>query len=343
MMKSCWSSSIDREDGLLWHKDSEKFSMAVMQANQVVEDQSQIESDPFMTFVGVYDGHGGSQAAQFVNKHLLLNLKRLVSENQGVSEGVIKKAFLDTDKSFVSRVKKQWMEKPYMASIGTCCLVGIICNGSLYVANAGDSRAILGRFDRDSGKIRPIQLSSDHNAEVESEREELQSLHPYDSQIVTLNKHNVWRVKGIIQVTRSIGDAYLKDPEFNKSPLPAKFRVAQPFNKPILRAEPTISVRRLQPQDQFVVFASDGLWEHLSNREVVDIVSNHPRQGIARRLVKTALKRAAKKREIRYSDLKNIEAGVRRHFHDDITVIVVFLEDNSMAPISIKGGACIAE
>lgn len=49
-------------------------------------------------------------------------------------------------------------------------------------------------------------------------------------------------------------------------------------------------------------------------------------QGIARRLIKLALHVAARKREMRYSDLQNIDRGVRRHFHDDITVIVVFLD-----------------
>ena len=49
-------------------------------------------------------------------------------------------------------------------------------------------------------------------------------------------------------------------------------------------------------------------------------------QGIARKLIKAALCEAAKKREMRYSDLKKIDRGVRRHFHDDITVIVVYLD-----------------
>lgn len=68
-------------------------------------------------------------------------------------------------------------------------------------------------------------------------------------------------------------------------------------------------------------------------------------QGIARKLVKAALQEAAKKREMRYSDLKKIDRGVRRHFHDDITVIVLFLDSHlisrssSHGPIlSVKGG-----
>lgn len=68
-------------------------------------------------------------------------------------------------------------------------------------------------------------------------------------------------------------------------------------------------------------------------------------QGIAKRLVKAALQEAAKKREMRFADLKKIERGVRRHFHDDITVVVVFIDSHlinksslSNCPFSIKGG-----
>ena len=79
------------------------------------------------------------------------------------------------------------------------------------------------------------------------------------------------------KVSRSIGDAYLKRSEFNREPLLAKFRVPEAFQTPILRAEPAISVHKIHPEDQFLIFASDGLWEHLSNQEAVDIVQNHPR------------------------------------------------------------------
>ena len=62
---------------------------------------------------------------------------------------------------------------------------------------------------------------------------------------------------------------------------------------------------------------------------------------MARRLVKAALQVAAKKREMRYSDLEKIEPGIRRHFHDDITVIVVFLHSANLGirtPVSVRGG-----
>ncbi|KAL6336276.1 hypothetical protein AAG906_014445 [Vitis piasezkii] len=369
MVKPCWKPSVEgdgtrgkgdssgRVDGLLWYKDlgqhiNGEFSMAVIQANSLLEDQSQLESGPlsfldsgpYGTFIGVYDGHGGPEASRFVNENLFPNLKKFATEHQEISESVIRKAFSATEEGFLSLVKKQWLTKPQIASVGSCCLAGIICNGLLYIANVGDSRAVLGRAERASREVTAIQLSTEHNASIESVREELRSLHPHDKHIVVL-RHKVWRVKGLIQVSRSIGDAYLKKAEFNREPLLSRFRLPQPFIEPILSSEPSISVHKIRPEDQFIIFASDGLWEHLSNQEAVNIVNNYPRNGIARKLVKTALQEAAKKREMRYSDLKKIDRGVRRHFHDDITVVIVFLDpllikrsSSSGCPFSIKGG-----
>lgn len=349
-----------RDDGLWWYKDLGRhvngmFSMAAIQANNVLEDQCQLESGPLSsnewgpqgTFVGIYDGHGGPEAARFVNEHLFYHLKKFTLENQGMSTEVITKSFLATEEDFLSFVRTQWLTMPKIASAGTCCLVGIICEGLLYIANAGDSRAVLGRLESSADEVKAIQLSFEHNASSPSVREELRLLHPDDPNIVVL-KHNVWRVRGLIQVSRSIGDSYLKSMEFNKEPLLPKFRMRESFDKPILKAEPSILVQKIHPGDQFLIFASDGLWEHLSNKEAVDIVNSYPRKGISRRLIKTALQEAAKKREMRYSDLERIDKGVRRHFHDDITVIVLFIDSNQSSrdlyrdpAVSIKGSGGI--
>jgi pyruvate dehydrogenase phosphatase len=100
IVSPCWKPSVEGEnssnrgdasgrvDGLLWYKDSGQhvngdFSMAVIQANHLLEDHSQLESGsmsslesgPHGTFVGVYDGHGGPEAARFINDHLFNNIK----------------------------------------------------------------------------------------------------------------------------------------------------------------------------------------------------------------------------------------------------------------------------
>lgn len=101
LVAPCWKPSVEGEnsnnrggdvsgrlDGLLWHKDSGHhvngdFSMAVIQANNLLEDHSQLESGPLSslesgphgTFVGIYDGHGGPEASRFLNEHLFNNFK----------------------------------------------------------------------------------------------------------------------------------------------------------------------------------------------------------------------------------------------------------------------------
>lgn len=79
---------------MLWYKDSGshfngEFSMAVVQANNLLEDQSQLESGclslnnsgPYGTFVGVYDGHGGPETSRFINDQLFQHIKSMSYEN----------------------------------------------------------------------------------------------------------------------------------------------------------------------------------------------------------------------------------------------------------------------
>jgi pyruvate dehydrogenase phosphatase len=133
--------------------------------------------------------------------HLLFS--GFATEHKCMSADVIRKAFQATEDGFLSIVTKEWARKPQIAAVGSCCLVGVICSGNLYIANAGDSRAVLGRIVKATGEIVAMQLSAEHNACYEEVRRELQSSHPDDPQIVVL-KHNVWRVKGLIQVPRTM-------------------------------------------------------------------------------------------------------------------------------------------
>ncbi|KAE8692468.1 putative protein phosphatase 2C 48 [Hibiscus syriacus] len=250
MVKSCWKPSIEGDsrgclDGLLYKDLGQHvygdFSMAVVQANSLLEDRSQLESGslsssrrsgPYGTFIGVY-GHGGPEASSLINDNFFCNFK-------------------------------------------------LICNGLLCIANAGDSKVVLSRSVRGTKEVMAMQLSTKHNVNSDAIRDELRSLHP-DPQIV-VTKHKVWRVKGLIQISRSIDDAYLKKAEFNKEPLLPKFRLPKLFQKPILSAEPSLSVHKLHPEDQFLIFASDGLWEHLNNQEIVKIVQPSTRNVSSQKL-----------------------------------------------------------
>ncbi|CAI9761133.1 unnamed protein product [Fraxinus pennsylvanica] len=279
------------DDALLWCKDLEKhshgeFSFAVVQANEFLEDQSQVETGHHATFVGVYDGHGGPEASRFICDHLFQNLIRLARESGTISEDILRNAFSETEDGFLTLVRRAYEIKPLIAAIGSCCLVGVIWE---------------------------------------------------------VMKQGVWRVKGIIQVSRSIGDAYLKRPEFALDPSFPRFHLHEPLCRPVLRSDPSICKRVLQPNDKFIIFASDGLWEYLTNQDAVEIVHNNPRMGVARRILISAMKQACKKRQMTYNQLKKFDKGDRRNFHDDITVVIIFIDHamlenkGSLPELSVRG------
>lgn len=121
-------------------------------------------------------------------------------ESQGVvTAETIQAAFRLTEEGFTAMVSELWNARPQVATTGTCCLVGVIFQQTLFIANVGDYRVVLGKKVGNTGGVAAIQLSPEHNANLEGVRQELRELHPYDPQIVVL-KHGVWRVKGIIQV-----------------------------------------------------------------------------------------------------------------------------------------------
>lgn len=334
------------DDGLVWDvalksHASGDYSVAVAQANEALEDQAQVLVSPASTLVGVYDGHGGPDAARFVNARIFSLIQEFASENGGLSAEVIKRAFAATEEEFMGMVAKSWPSQPRLVSVGSCCLVGAIEDGTLYVANLGDSRAVLGRRaapgDRAKRRVVAERLSRDHNVADEAVRREMAEAHPDDPHIVT-SAHGVWRIKGIIQVSRSIGDAYLKRPDMCS---PALMQTICPFplRRPVMSAVPSIKTRRLRPGDQFLIFATDGLWEQLTDEAAVNIVSHSPRKGVAMRLVRAAQLEAARKKDMKYESIAAIEKGRRRRFHDDITVVVLFLDNRPCSPQSGGGVA----
>ncbi|KAK3149264.1 hypothetical protein QOZ80_3AG0215060 [Eleusine coracana subsp. coracana] len=325
-----WPPGAAAADGMLWQTElrphaAGEFSMAAVQANVAMEDQVQVLASPSATLVGIYDGHGGPDASRFLRSRLFPHVQRCAKEQGGMSTEAIRTAFSAAEEEFHQQVRQAWTNRPRLAAVGSCCLLGAISGDTLYVANLGDSRAVLGRRGVGGGVAVAERLSSEHNAASPEVRRELAALNPDDAQIV-VHARGSWRVKGIIQVSKSIGDFYLKEQEYSMNPIFRQIGPPISLKRPALSAEPSIQVHKLKPNDLFLIFASDGLWEHLSDDAAVQIVFKNPRTGIANRLVKAALKEATRKREVSYRDLRAIDRGVRRHFHDDISVVVVYLD-----------------
>ncbi|GKV25836.1 hypothetical protein SLEP1_g35219 [Rubroshorea leprosula] len=319
---------------LFWSRDIDEHpfgtvSLAMLQANPVMEDHCQFEIGRDSIFVGVYDGHGDSdEASRFLADNLCNNLTRLAQKGT-MSEDVLKRAVVATEDEFLQTVYDE---------AGSCCLATVIWKGSLYVANVGNSRVVIGILLRKSD-IFAEQVTKDHIADVEDIRKRIKALHRDDPDIV-FEKDGVWCSKGIPQVSRAIGSAFLKIPNrYVHSSFFQRYKLYLPFNPPLLKGEPELCRRLLYPDDKFLILASGGLWENLTKKKVVEIVNENKQTGIARRVIIRALKEVAKKKQMRFDDLLSVKKEERRSFHDDISVLVIFLNHDFLE----KGGVAAHE
>ncbi|KAH9614976.1 hypothetical protein KSS87_014095 [Heliosperma pusillum] len=193
---------------------------------------SSINGNPNKGFFGVYDGHGGRKAAEFVAERLHRNIIEMVENCQGniVKEEAVKAAYLRTDREFLEQD----------VASGACCITVLIEGGEMIVSNLGDCRAVVCR-----GGVAEA-LTKDHRPEREDERKRIEDEGGY----VEFNKGS-WRVHGILSVSRGIGDAHLKE---------------------WVVSEPDSRILDLAPDMDFLVLASDGLWELVGCQEAVDVV-----------------------------------------------------------------------
>lgn len=206
------------------------------------------------------------------------NKTGFASEHGGaVTDDVIRKAYLAADEEYLKMVRWSLPNMPGATGAGSCCLLGSITGDTIYVANVGDSRAVLGRHTAGGGPVVAERLSSEHNVASEEVRKELAALHPDDDQIV-VHARGAWRVKGIIQVSRSIGDVYLKTTEFKQDPVFQRLcSPAVALKRAVISADPSIHARKLKQDDKFIIFASDGLWDQLTDAAAVQLVSMNSR------------------------------------------------------------------
>ena len=132
---------------------------------------------------------------------------------------------------------------------GCTAVVALVVNRVLYVANAGDSRAILCR----GGAV--VELSHDHKPASATEHGRITAAGGF---VREMNGHH--RVNGNLNLSRAIGD------------LKYKQNGALPASAQIITAEPDVIVQPLVPEDEFMVLACDGVWDVMSNEEVCDFV-----------------------------------------------------------------------
>nr|GEZ24890.1 probable protein phosphatase 2C 25 [Tanacetum cinerariifolium] len=186
-----------------------------------------LQGDSKQAFFGVFDGHGGAKAAEYSAKNLNTNI---MSE---VAKKLCEDEIVDAVREGYLTTDLEFMKED--ASGGTCAVTALIRKGNLIVSNAGDCRAVMSR-----GGVAEA-LTDDHKPSRKDEKDRIESLGGYVD-----CRNGVWRIQGSLAVSRAIGDKHL-----------AKWVIAEPETR-------TIEIR---PECEFLILASDGIWDTVSNQE----------------------------------------------------------------------------
>ncbi|RLN93801.1 hypothetical protein BBJ28_00001231 [Nothophytophthora sp. Chile5] len=252
---------------------------------------------------------------------------------------IVKDAFARCDEelkqSLMALSPEIRMSKGY-CNAGSCAVVALFVNTTLYVANVGDCAAVLGRVSKETGGLQAVEVSADHSCNnpqearlvTERSRDRNAIRLSKDDQANGSNGFGVKRVAGSLAITRAFGDFYLKCEELSSAP----FKV-YPIKVPYITAEPSITTVYMDGSEKFVLLASDGLWEVMTAEEAAHIVDKFdPGQSLffstaSAALIHAALEKIAHRDGLMIHELMAMTQGpARRRFHDDITCTVVYID-----------------
>jgi serine/threonine protein phosphatase PrpC/CRP-like cAMP-binding protein len=354
----------DLRAGIVQGETRARLYKSVYPANAPCEDRHTVVVGDGFIFAGVWDGHGGHYCSEYAEDHIFANLKHEHDANKGsaVDEMAWAKAFKVTDREYLRQTKREVkakQKKAFSLFAGTCAVGGYIDLASrrVDVANLGDSRVVIGLYEPTG--LRTVLMSHDQTADDEGEIKRLKMEHPADRTIL-INKGNQsqadWRVKGICQFTRSIGDNQMKDRAVSVV-YNTYTRGSKVLPTPGTGATAPYIIHRPDYREQevgagFVLWACDGLWDEMSSEEAVSITARllrehpEPEADVAAMLVDEALQKVARRicttlpaeaaqifsdpSAPKLAELRALPQGKkqithRSCLHDDITVIIVVL------------------
>ena len=251
----------------------------------------------------IFDGHGTE--GHLVSQYLVKYFKNFFETNsqliKGKTETDIYNLLLYSNYKLIRDAIQECEKKlsneediNINSSGSTLCMI-IQLYQKIICVNVGDSRAILSISEilRDEIKI----LSIDHKPSLKKEQERIKNCGGFVKSIDSNGQLRVWDSPLLkspgLALSRSIGDLDA-----------AKIGVI---------AEPDFWMKSVKKEMNFIVIASDGIWEFLSNKEVCDIVKKFYLNGNPKEAAEELVKKA---REIWEKKGKEI---------DDITTIIIFL------------------
>ncbi|KAG4172047.1 hypothetical protein ERO13_A12G248700v2 [Gossypium hirsutum] len=268
-------SSLTDVSGIRWG------STSVQGRREEMEDDLVIRSDGLdgFSFAAVFDGHGGVASVKYLRDELY---KECVTALQGgilLNEGdfnVIKKglaeAFQNADKKLLNWLEKIGDGDDESGSTATVMLIG---NEVLFISHVGDSCVVLSC----AGKV---QVLTDSHRPYGSNKASLQ-------EIRRIREAGGWisngRICGDIAVSRAFGDTRFKTKKnemlkkgVEEKRWSEKFISRVVFNDDLVIASPDTFKVALGSDAEFVLLASDGLWDYINSSDAVAFVRNQLRE-----------------------------------------------------------------
>ncbi|RDX71944.1 putative protein phosphatase 2C 8, partial [Mucuna pruriens] len=186
-------------------------------------------------FFAVYDGHGGAQVAEACRERL----HRLVAEEVERSGSHVERDWQSVMEGCFRKMDSEVAGNAAVRTVGSTAVVAVIAAAEVVVANCGDCRAVMGR----GGEA--VDLSSDHKP---GRPDELMRIEEAGGRVINWNGQ---RVLGVLATSRSIGDEYLR---------------------PYVISKPEVTVTKRSRKDEFLILASDGLWDVMSSEIACQVV-----------------------------------------------------------------------
>ncbi|KAL6903650.1 hypothetical protein ACP4OV_004463 [Aristida adscensionis] len=229
------------------------------------------------SFFAVYDGHGGPAVAKYCAKHLHVELLRH-AEFEGNLPHAAQRTFLRMDEmmrqmnagkelssyggtKYWKKYRRDrligsfipWVQPVYPGprDDGCTACVALIRGNQIIVANAGDSRCVISKNGQATA------LSIDHKPGLPAESQRILNA---GHEVVLSTRGNFHRIDDGIAIARSIGDLSYKDNE------------TLPPEEQAVTAFPEVQFDEITHDAEFLIIACDGIWDVMTNQEVVDFV-----------------------------------------------------------------------
>jgi serine/threonine protein phosphatase PrpC len=292
---------------------AEQVSVGALQgARWTMEDEYKIANGG--RFAAVFDGHGGNGVSRALRERLfdtygdLLCRKHWEELDETANRGsrtpsisshvaALRGAFAQVNDEVMAQHN---LENQGSTAVAVVTHISETGHRTLLSANVGDSRAILSR------KGRAMELTRDHKPNDERERARIMAL----GEVVEWDSYSqVHRVRSL-SLSRAIGDK---------------------FAGPAVSAEADIRHFPVDDDDdEFILLASDGLWDVMSSQEVVDFVHECMNEGLAHKSLSKEERDTLKFVQARSMGRIVANEALERGSPDNVCVLVVWLGDRSI-------------